>query len=303
MITVQEKRPAGRGFSVRDLLQLHEAAPPPTPRPAEQQQQQQQPQQPQQAALQQGAVPPGAVQAAADSTEQAAALTPAEEELEALEVEEDTETGGRKRKRRILFSKTQTYELERRFRQQRYLSAPEREHLAALLDLTPTQIKIWFQNHRYKTKKLIRERGLEGPPLPPLGTFSQSLRCLAPAGPAARLQEYLPGPAPPLLHLGLHQAQFPGLLPFLPVCPFPPPALPSSPSLLAQAAAAAAAAGPLRTSLASTLTPPTTASLLPHTPPTSGAASPPAVAAAAPPVTTALSLSRAGSLRPEGVCW
>ncbi|XP_035709974.1 homeobox protein vnd isoform X2 [Folsomia candida] len=58
----------------------------------------------------------------------------------------------KKRKRRILFTKTQTYELERRFRQQRYLSAPEREHLASIIRLTPTQVKIWFQNHRYKTK-------------------------------------------------------------------------------------------------------------------------------------------------------
>lgn len=51
----------------------------------------------------------------------------------------------KKRKRRVLFSKAQTYELERRFRQQRYLSAPEREHLANIIRLTPTQVKIWFQ--------------------------------------------------------------------------------------------------------------------------------------------------------------
>ena len=39
----------------------------------------------------------------------------------------------------MLFSKAQTLELERRFQQQRYLSAPEREQLARLLRLTPTQ--------------------------------------------------------------------------------------------------------------------------------------------------------------------
>ncbi|XP_072313962.1 NK2 transcription factor related, locus 9 [Eucyclogobius newberryi] len=57
------------------------------------------------------------------------------------------------KKRRVLFSKAQTLELERRFRQQRYLSGPEREQLARLLSLTPTQVKIWFQNHRYKMKR------------------------------------------------------------------------------------------------------------------------------------------------------
>ena len=55
---------------------------------------------------------------------------------------------GKKRKRRILFSKQQTTELERQFRSQKYLSAQEREKLANLIDLTPTQVKIWFQNHR-----------------------------------------------------------------------------------------------------------------------------------------------------------
>ncbi|KAK9409617.1 homeobox protein Nkx-2.8 [Crotalus adamanteus] len=73
-----------------------------------------------------------------------------------------------KKKRRVLFSKAQTLALERRFRQQRYLSAPEREQLAHLLRLTPTQVKIWFQNHRYKMKRAKGgERGSagNGPPL------------------------------------------------------------------------------------------------------------------------------------------
>ncbi|XP_053685589.1 homeobox protein vnd-like [Sabethes cyaneus] len=64
----------------------------------------------------------------------------------------------KKRKRRILFSKSQTYELERRFKQTRYLSAPEREHLASMIHLSPTQVKIWFQNHRYKTKRAQTEK-------------------------------------------------------------------------------------------------------------------------------------------------
>ena len=63
-----------------------------------------------------------------------------------------------KRKRRVLFSQAQVYELEKRFKLQKYLSAQERELLANGLNLTPTQVKIWFQNHRYKTKKATKEK-------------------------------------------------------------------------------------------------------------------------------------------------
>ena len=45
-----------------------------------------------------------------------------------------------KRKRRILFNQGQIYELEQRFKQKKYLSAPERENLANTLQLTPTQV-------------------------------------------------------------------------------------------------------------------------------------------------------------------
>ncbi|XP_054482833.1 homeobox protein Nkx-2.2-like, partial [Anoplopoma fimbria] len=69
------------------------------------------------------------------------------------ELSTDASPETRSRKRRVLFSKAQTLELERRFLQQRYLSAPEREHLAGLIHLTPNQVKIWFQNHRYKMKR------------------------------------------------------------------------------------------------------------------------------------------------------
>ena len=55
----------------------------------------------------------------------------------------------------------QVYELERRYKQQKYLSAPEREQLASMINLTPTQVKIWFQNHRYKSKRLQRDRPKE----------------------------------------------------------------------------------------------------------------------------------------------
>lgn len=63
-----------------------------------------------------------------------------------------------RRKRRVLFSQAQVYELERRFKQQKYLSAPEREHLASMINLSPTQVKIWFQNHRYKHKRAQKDK-------------------------------------------------------------------------------------------------------------------------------------------------
>ncbi|PSN53276.1 Homeobox protein Nkx-3.2 [Blattella germanica] len=59
----------------------------------------------------------------------------------------------RKKRSRAAFSHAQVYELERRFNQQRYLSGPERADLAHALKLSETQVKIWFQNRRYKTKR------------------------------------------------------------------------------------------------------------------------------------------------------
>ncbi|KAK5644577.1 hypothetical protein RI129_005877 [Pyrocoelia pectoralis] len=66
-----------------------------------------------------------------------------------------------KRKPRVLFSQAQVYELERRFKQQKYLSAPEREQMAQGLKLTSTQVKIWFQNRRYKCKRQKLEKGMD----------------------------------------------------------------------------------------------------------------------------------------------
>lgn len=52
-------------------------------------------------------------------------------------------------------------ELEERFKRQRYVNATERDRLAETLGLTPTQIKIWFQNRRYKCKRIDQDRTLQ----------------------------------------------------------------------------------------------------------------------------------------------
>lgn len=101
---------------------------------------------------------------------------------------DDSVTLKRKKRSRAAFSHAQVFELERRFAQQRYLSGPERSDLAKNLRLTETQVKIWFQNRRYKTKRkqiqqhevavlnatkrvpvqiLVREDGTYGPMLMP----------------------------------------------------------------------------------------------------------------------------------------
>ncbi|CAF0972587.1 unnamed protein product, partial [Didymodactylos carnosus] len=58
-----------------------------------------------------------------------------------------------KRRSRAAFSHAQVIELERRFGQQKYLSSSERAELASMLNLSETQVKIWFQNRRYKAKR------------------------------------------------------------------------------------------------------------------------------------------------------
>ncbi|XP_059346659.1 homeobox protein Nkx-2.6 [Ammospiza nelsoni] len=100
---------------------------------------------------------PGAPRAAQDEPRPRKSLLAASFEADA-EPGEPREAPGRRRRPRVLFSQAQVLELERRFQRQKYLSGPEREQLALLLQLSPTQVKIWFQNRRYKSKRQRRER-------------------------------------------------------------------------------------------------------------------------------------------------
>ncbi|GAB6023814.1 hypothetical protein CHUAL_008560 [Chamberlinius hualienensis] len=63
----------------------------------------------------------------------------------------------RKKRSRSTFSHTQVHELEKFFSVRHYLSSIDRTNLAAKLKLSDKQVKIWFQNRRYKTKKQLQQ--------------------------------------------------------------------------------------------------------------------------------------------------
>ncbi|XP_003966951.3 homeobox protein HMX2-like [Takifugu rubripes] len=67
-----------------------------------------------------------------------------------------------KKKTRTIFSKRQIFQLEATFDMKRYLSSSERACLANSLQLTETQVKIWFQNRRNKLKRQLTT-DMEGP--------------------------------------------------------------------------------------------------------------------------------------------
>lgn len=61
---------------------------------------------------------------------------------------------GRPRRQRTTFSSDQTLQLEVEFHRNEYISRTRRYELAENLQLTETQIKIWFQNRRAKDKRI-----------------------------------------------------------------------------------------------------------------------------------------------------
>ncbi|KAH9520407.1 hypothetical protein Btru_060686 [Bulinus truncatus] len=125
----------------------------------------------------------------------------------------DNNKQGKPRRARTAFTYEQLVALENKFKTTRYLSVCERLNLALSLNLTETQVKIWFQNRRTKWKKQNPGLDVNSPTIPPnsggFGSFSSPYSSMLYG---QSLHPYLPSASlvSPLSLLRAHGSYAPG---------------------------------------------------------------------------------------------
>lgn len=67
-------------------------------------------------------------------------------------------SGSKAKRIRTIFTPEQLERLEAEFERQQYMVGPERLYLAASLNLSEAQVKVWFQNRRIKWRKTHLEQ-------------------------------------------------------------------------------------------------------------------------------------------------